>query len=211
MSNDNSNTFGIADLFALMTLCALAAAFAAPFIPSLGKDSSRNLLLIFGFQVFFFCGAFGKSLASRQHVLKIAGEKLGQAYTGNLKWRHWPVVYSLALTATFVLLQLGFAIVSAMTTTSLISSMVYNVQLSLFGGHAVARYMWRAFPSTLEFYEGGVISSGTHLNTWEECQLRRSQLFDDRIVVVTGSKGFQDTKLAQVSSELRSKLERYLK
>lgn len=210
MANEDSQTFGIVDLFALMTLCALAAAFAAPFIPSLGKDASRFLLLILVVQVIFFCGAFGKSLASRQAVLKIAGEKWGRAYTGNLKWRHWPVVYSLLLTAIFVLLQLGFAIVSAKTTISPITSVIYNVQLSLFGGHAVARYLWRAFPGTLEFYEGGIILSGVHLCAWDDVQLRPSKLFADRIVVVLGPTGFQDTKLAHIGPELRDKIKRYV-
>ncbi len=210
MANDNSNTFGILDLFALMTLCALAMAFATPFIQSLGKAPSRNLVFVLWLQLVFFVGAFGMSLASRQKALRIAGAKLGRGYLGNLKWRHWPVVCSLIQTTIFAFLQLGFAIVTSMAVVSLLGSIIYNVQLSLFGGHAVARYMWRAFPGTIDFYEGGILFSGTCLCTWDECQLRPSKIYEDRVVVVYGSKGVQDTKLAKVDAELRAKLEPYI-
>jgi hypothetical protein len=204
------STFGIIDLFALMTLTAVAVAAAAPFFQTLGKTAARDLIIIFVLQLLLFVGGLGRMLGLRKLVLDQAGPKLGTVYVGNLSWRHWPLVYSLLLMTGFAIAQLLVAFLIA-KTTSTFGSLITCIQLALFGGYATARYLWRTFPCTAELCENGIISGGTFFYPWSDCKVRPSKFFKDRMVIVFRGNGLQDTKVVHIPRTLREKLDAVLR
>ena len=44
--------------------------------------------------------------------------------------------------------------------------------------------VWRVYPEAIEFFENGVVWWGGNLHDWRQVDLRESQVFKDRFVVV---------------------------
>ena len=44
--------------------------------------------------------------------------------------------------------------------------------------------VWRVYPEAIEFFENHVVSWGVNLHEWRQVDLRQSQVFKDRFVVV---------------------------
>ena len=104
-------------------------------------------------------------------------------------------------------LPLGLALVMVSITNGIL--FLYQLQLGCVTGVALARFLWRVYPNSIEFFEGGVSQGGVTLIPWAQVEVRPSQYFADRLVVVlrpaVGSV-VADTKMAQVSDALREQL-----
>ena len=44
--------------------------------------------------------------------------------------------------------------------------------------------VWGVYPEAIEFFENHVVSWGVNLHEWRQVDLRQSQVFKDRFVVV---------------------------
>jgi hypothetical protein len=88
-------------------------------------------------------------------------------------------------------------------------SAINQLQLGFFTGYAFVRYLWRVYPNSIEFFDNEISLGGTRFFPWSHVELRASQLFKDRIVVVIrhpGSSIGGDAKMAQVTSALRDRV-----
>jgi hypothetical protein len=182
--------FGIIDLVAAITLAALILAIAAPFLRALQQQN----LLRFGLSTagqLLACGiAYAYAAYRRSGVLAQAGNRLAIGYTGTLAWRNWPLTKSITLMLLLAVGQLAFAILFSLAQSPqspLFGSFVHQIQLGVILGFAIARFVWRVYPGAIEFFEDGVVMGGLSLTAWEQIEIRKSQFFDDRMVIVVRS------------------------
>jgi hypothetical protein len=115
------------------------------------------------------------------------------------------MVYMLLL----AMAQIGLALVAVAVATEHPFLLFYQLQLGCIAGMAFARFLWRVYPNSIEFFAHGISLSGVTLIPWAQVELRRSQYFADRLVVVlrpAANSIVGDTKLVQVSAPLREQL-----
>jgi hypothetical protein len=208
----NPRQFRIIDLFAVLTLAALLAAMAAPFLRAMPPDKLTMLLIVALCQVVVTGGTMIHAAHRRQQLLDRSGERIGIGYCGAVRWRHWPLFKSILSMVFLAAAQFGVALVFAVVLTGetpVPTFLVYQLQLGYVTGRALSRYMWRVYPSAMEFFANGVAVSGTSFVEWERAEVRRSQFFSDRVVVVmrpeVGSIA-GGTIIVQVSDTLRDEL-----
>ncbi|PHR95700.1 MAG: hypothetical protein COA78_29760 [Blastopirellula sp.] len=207
--SNNPRKFSLIDLFALVTLAGLLSAMAAPYLRELPAEKHGILLLEIFLQVTMLGVSLAYAVHSRKKVLVQSGKKVGYAFCGQIRWQHWPVIKSCLFMSLIALLQLAFAmfIVLAPSNTIHFSNLlIYHIQIGGFVGFAYARYLWRVYPSSIEFFENGIALGGTRFIPWANVTLRNSQFFEDRIAVVYRIQQAGDTKMAQVSDEFRVEL-----
>ena len=87
--------------------------------------------------------------------------------------------------------------------------LLMQFQLCSFAGYAFARFLWRAYPGAIEFFDNGIAAGGITFYSWANVDVRTSHLFADRLIVVlrdpSGSAS-ACTKMAQVSDTLREQI-----
>jgi hypothetical protein len=85
-------------------------------------------------------------------------------------------------------------------------ALLYQFQLAMFSGFWFARYLWRVYPNSMEFFDHGVSIGGTTFLPWQQVELRPSRYFADRMVLVlrpAADSVTAQTRLAQVPDALR--------
>ncbi len=255
----NPQQFRLMDLFALTTLVALVSAMVAPLLRGLESDYRNLLLRIVGFQLLLAAGTIVYYARKRKRLLDKAGTRIGSAFCGQFRWRYWPLVRTVATILFVASIQLLFATVMAISILDSgqifgpISMMIdglpvshrvlhylhylsfldflFYFQYSFSVGYVFSLYRWRVYPSTLEFFEHGIVRKGLYLTPWKCIEIRPSAFFDDKIAIVVrssplaiknhASPDFLDPKdaagdsldvvagtltMAQVSDELREKV-----
>ncbi|GAB5402105.1 MAG: hypothetical protein Aurels2KO_03360 [Aureliella sp.] len=201
-----AGALGIIDIFVLTTLVALAAAVAAPFFQALDRQEFGYAVTTLTLQLTLVVATVVYLCRQRGKAISLAGMPLARVYVGTFRWRHWPLVFALTQLTGLAAAQLVVAYAMSQTNNSYYSAINW-IQTSLFSGYVVARYMWRAFPCTIELFENGVISGSTFLS-WSECDVRNSTIYPGRIVIVLKSKDLKDTLVAHASEDLRNELKR---
>lgn len=205
----NALQFRLIDLFAIVTLCALVLAMAAPFLRRVPPDEYVTLFAVGCGQLLTVVIVMRWAASKRNKLLRKSGARIGIGYCGEIPWKHWPVARSLLTMLFIAMLQVSFALgVTAGSRAESLSPgmLIYEVQLCALVGLAIPRFVWRVYPNSMEFFENGVSLSGINLVPWKLISVRDSQFFPDRIVVVVrsedGSMG-ADTFLVQVAHRLR--------
>jgi hypothetical protein len=181
--------FGLIDLFALLTLAALVSAMAAPLVRHAQTLNREVLLLVIGFQVLVAAGAVIFAAGHRRGLLAIAGRRIAIVYSGQLNWRHWPLVKSMITMTALAAAQLGMALLLAFFATDSKQSpnivvWLYYIQLACVTGYAFSRFLWRVYPNAIEFFEGGISADAVTLVPWEWAEVRPSRFHQDPVVVV---------------------------
>ena len=203
--------FGLIDLFAIVTLAALLSAMATPYLRTMPAENLGRLLVVSSIQLIITAGTIAFAANRRKQLLDKSGQRIGVAYCTELRWRHWPIVKSSILMLFFACAQLCFALTFATESIGKAVSVyvVYQLQLGGFTGFALARCMWRVYPGSIEFFDNGVALRGTVFFPWSRVDVRPSQLFTGRIVVVlrqaVGSPG-GETKVAHVTDSQREQV-----
>lgn len=199
--------FSLSDMFAMVTLAALMFAMAAPLLREMQPESTPRLLAVAGVQLLIVAGAILLATSKRRKLLERSGRRIGVAYCGEARWRHWPLAKSWLAMIALAAIQLFLALMYATDPDDhLLSFLMFRLQLGCFAGFAFSRYLWRAYPSMLEFFDNGVSIGGITFFPWAQVDVRDSRLFDDRIVVVLRPAPHSvaaDTRVAQVSAVLR--------
>ena len=206
----NPRQFRVIDIVALVSLAALVAAMAAPIVRWMSTGDQIKFLLVMLAQLVITTIAFVGAVYMRTRLLKRAGRRIYIGYCGAFEWRHWPAVKSCIAMGVVAAIQL--AIAAALTQDMLrfgFAATMAQLQIALVAGFALARFIWRVYPSAMEFFENGVALTGVVFLDWEQVDLRSSQTFPDRIVVVVRpipkSKG-GETKIVQVSDAVQEEL-----
>lgn len=83
--------FSLSDLFAIVTLAALVFAMAAPFLREMQSDHVARLIAVTGVQTAPVAGAIAVAATRRRKLLQMSGRRIGTAYCGEGRWRHWPL------------------------------------------------------------------------------------------------------------------------
>ncbi len=204
--------FNIIDLFAMLTIAALLLAVAAPYLRELSTEGLLQLSLTTLVQSVIAIGAIVLLSAQRRSLLAGSGRRLGMAYCGEGKWRHWPAIYSVLVMLLVAGAQLALSI--GLTTLKhdhhgMRIHYLSQIQLAITCGYVMSRFMWRLYPNTIEFFENGVSFNGLSLKPWNAIELRPSELYSDRVVVVLRPPGKAFAvvrKMARVNDALRSVL-----
>lgn len=203
--------FSLADLFATVTIAALLFALAGPFLRGMQAENRYRLLAVAGIQLLLIPGMVVFAAARRGKQLGKSGKRLGIAYCGEIRWRHWPLFKCSLLMLTLALLQLFLALLLTFSGSGKelsLNFLLFELQLGWFTGLAIARYFWRVYPGGIEFFDRGVCLGGLSFYPWEQVDLRPSQFFRDRIVVVVRTAVGSvdgDTVVAQVTDDLRQR------
>lgn len=201
--------FSIIDLFALITFAAILLAVFAPVVRLMDPDKRAQALVPLSVQLFALVGACAYRVARRHELIRLAGKRLGVAFYGSGSWKHGPYVKSivilLMLAAFQIIVAISITVGEVQPTTMVLNTLQLTYALSMFA----VNFLWRVYPSTLEFFENGVVLHGSVLTTWKHVELRDSQFFDDRVVLVLKPQGTigTDTKMARVSASLRASVE----
>jgi hypothetical protein len=208
----NPRQFRIIDLFALTTLAALVSAMAAPFARAMPREHLTKFLVVAFCQLLVVATAIVLAAHSRNRLLQASGERIGIAYCGALKWAHWPlfksISYMLLLAAAQLTLAVSFALFPIAETPTP-HYIVFQLQLGYFAGLSFTRFLWKVYPNAIEFFDHGLALGGTKLVRWDQVEVRRSQLFTDRVVVVVRPEHGSIaglTRTAQFPSWLMDKL-----
>ena len=210
--HSNPRQFQLIDIFAGITLVALLTAMIAPFLRELDNDV-RNRLFVSGLlQLALVIGTFVFATSQRQKLLNKSGRHLGTVFYASIKWRHWPTIKSACLMLLLGAIQIAVASAIAVNPSKshamYPTHIIYQIQLAAIFGYAIARFMWRVYPASLELFENGIARGGVRFDDWKHVELRTSQFFEDRIAVVYkpgGSMG-SETLMAQISPELRDEV-----
>jgi hypothetical protein len=109
--------FGVIDLFALMTLAALASAMLAPFVRAMQTENQLRLLL--GAILQFGTAAIATvwAITRRRKLLEQSGPRIGIGYCGQIRWPLWPVVKSMVYMLLLAMVQIGLALVAVAVAT----------------------------------------------------------------------------------------------
>ena len=84
--------FRIFDLFTIITLAAFAFAILVPVLQQIRSEHLWIGLGALGIQFASATATFA-ALAKRRHgMLRQTGERIGVVFSGELPWKHWPVV-----------------------------------------------------------------------------------------------------------------------
>ena len=153
-------------------------------------------------------------------MLGRTGQRIGVAFSGELPWKHWPVVKCGLIVAAAGLLQFVISLSLLFMFQSredfapviAILFLLYSLQLGYFFGSSISQFHWRSYPGVIEFYEHGITLDGRTLTPWDRVALRDSKLYDDRIVLVsdaTNLAGVRTTQTARVTDSLRKQLRSY--
>jgi hypothetical protein len=201
--------FGLIDLFAIVTVAALLSAMLAPFVRELKSEHRNRMVGLAVFQLAIAAGTIAFSVRNRKRLLEKTGRRITVAYCGEVEWRHWPVFVSLAFMLVLAVSQSFLAFAFATNSQRTFGLLIYQFQLGCFTGWTIARCMWRAYPNSIEFFENGIALGATTFFPWTQIDLRPSQFFADRIVVVyrPAVPAFGgNTEMAQVPKSLHPKL-----
>ena len=154
--------FGVIDLFAFVTLAALVSAMAAPFLREMQAEKRVRLLVVASFQLVVTTGTIAFAVYQRKKLLEKAGWRIGIAYCGEIRWRHWPAVKSVVYMLLLASAQLCLAMMFATEVVELPAPyfLVYEIQLGCISGMAFARFLWRVYPNSMEFFEQGISLRG---------------------------------------------------
>lgn len=200
------------DLFAIVTLAGLVSAMVAPFLREMQTENRNTLFGVAIFQLVVTAGAIAFAVNQRKKLLEKSGRRIGIAYCGEIRWRLWPVIKSSIYMILLATAQLCLALVFA---TGLIGDvrnpvvLMNQLQLGCIAGFAFARYLWRVYPNSMEFFDNGISLHGMTFIPWAQIDLRSSKYSADRIVVVLRpavTSVVADTKTAQVTDALRDRL-----
>jgi hypothetical protein len=206
--------FRVIDLLALTTLAALVLAMAAPILRTVQEGNRLKLLALVSFQLVVTGVAVAYAAYSRGRLLEMSGQRIAVGYQGTIRWRHWPVVKSSLLMLLLANWQLGCAALSTTAPTGewfrpSPGFFAFQLQLGFFSGFAFARFLWRVYPSAIEFFENGVALAGMRFIPWQQVDVRPSQYFSDRLVVVVrpaAGSAVASTRLAQVPAAARERI-----
>lgn len=183
----NPRQFGIVDLFAVLTVGALVSAIVAPFVRAMTPANRGNLFAIAVVQLAVVTFTVVEGANRRGKLLQQAGRRTGIGYCGTVRWQRWPLFKSILGMLSIAGAQLGFSILFAMGppgTQPFPNLLLYQLQLGYFTGCALSRLHWRVYPNAMEFFENGIALNGVRFVPWSLIQVRPSQHFPDRVVVV---------------------------
>lgn len=203
--------FRLLDLFTEVTLFAVVFAIL---IPVLRRISIEHLLVGVGAIVVQLASAIATFVAlaiRRNRMLRRSGKWLGVAFSGDVQWKHWPVVKCGLMIAGAGCLQFAVSLYFMLEPWRIYSPilLLYSLQLGYFFGSSISRLHWRSYPGVIEFYEHGITLDGRTLTPWNRVELRESSKFSDRIVLVSDAANISSsrtTQTAQVAGALRKHL-----
>ena len=202
--------FTLFDIFAAMTLAAILLAMFVPWIRWMKPDQRMRLLIPMGLQFFMLVGAAALAIHRRRTLVEKGGRRFGIAFFGTAKWSGWLPIKSILLMVLLAVLQIFIAIGMSFTPEHSMVTLINSAQLAFVLAHFGVNFLWRVYPTTLEFFESGVASSG-QLFPWSDVEVRDSQFFADRIGVMLTPKGANFasfTRMARVSEALRKEIDR---
>ena len=201
--------FGIIDLFTMVTFAAVLFAIACPFIRDLPETRVQSLYMFAAIQTMAVVGAFLFASNRRTQLHKNAGARLCVGFCGQGTWKHWPMALSGLAMLICAVVQVGFIMVLLYFPFGLMNPILL-IQLCAWSGWTLARYFWRVFPNSIEYFEKGIALGGTKFIPWSSVTVRPSALFPNRIVTVyrhgTPPNTVGDTKVVQVPEEYRQYL-----
>ena len=186
---------------AAVALVSLLAAIAAPFIRPLQSDGLLWFCVGILIQVGFAVGVAISKIRTRRKLIRSLGERIAVGHCSRIRWKHWPILKNLiALVFCSVLLLLS-ALCCAGVSWGALDPLWTRFESSpipiyigfifiwwrLIGMSTGEQYMvcvWRVYPEAIEFFENRLVSWGFNLHEWRQVDLRQSQVFKDRFVVV---------------------------
>jgi len=211
-ANDQLLQFNLSLLFSLITLGAFVAAIITPILRDAENISYGRIAFFLGLQLIGMVTYCLWALKRRKKMLSECGQRLGIGYCGVLRWRHWPFIKSWMSTLFVSLIQFGLALL--FSTLPLHPGMfmywIYLIQLGIHSGMVFSNLLWKNYPSSITFYENGILSPMKIYLPWDKVTVRPSRLYPDRMVVVihpdaNGMLG--DTKVVQAPRALRERVQ----
>ncbi|MCA9187457.1 MAG: hypothetical protein R3E01_04295 [Pirellulaceae bacterium] len=201
--------FRILELFGWVTIAALVCAMVAPFVRNLSGRQLTTLGASVVFQLAVIVSTLIYLAGRRQEVLRNTGRRMGVGFLGRMRWQHGPLAMSvlgmLVLGVGQLAIAISLAIFDAMKNQPL-AIPVYQVQFAVYTGSMISRFRWKLYPNAVEFFEHGVVFDGRRLIEPERIDLRASEMYRDRVVLVVRPKPNSvvgDTKVVQIPDELR--------
>lgn len=208
--------FRILDLFTAVTLAAVAFAILVPLLSRFSAQYLLTGVAAIGVQLVSATATFISLAVRRRRMLQRTGERFGVAYSGEVVWRHWPIVRCCLLIFGAGLLQFAISLVFVFVMRYQLSFklfapilLLYSLQLGYFFGAFISQLHWRSYPGFIEFYENGVTLDGRTLTPWRRVCVRESSIDPNRIVLVsdaTNVPNSRSTHIAYVSKALRKQL-----
>lgn len=199
------------DLFAFLTVAAVILAIAAPYLRGIKSDHLGKWIALTSIQLILAVTVFLFATQKRQQLVKPLGKSFGIAYGGFLRGRNLAPFSSMLqmLAAASFQLCLAWYFTVGPDELSLYRIgflLCYQIQLGFVAGYAAARFMWRVYPSAVEFYPHGIVFHGTSLVPWTQVEVRTNRSSEDKLTLVIRQDPRSpagETKSVQASTSLQ--------
>lgn len=184
-TNDDhkSGQFSLIDIFAAMTFSAILIAMFAPYVRAIDPAKRAGLIWPFILQIVILLVAGGYAFRRRQGLVEEGGKRFGVVYCGSSRGKQWPALRTCLLLLLLGVFQMALVVAAVFAGNAFLS--IQTIQISLVFCNIVVRFIWRAYPGTIELFENGIIT-GDQLIAWKEVDVRPSQFHNDRVTMVFG-------------------------
>lgn len=210
IDDKRAQQFTLFDVFAAITLASILLAMFVPWIRWMKPEHRMRMLFPLGMQLLMLLAATTFTFFRRRALVERSGKRFGVAFFGTANWSGWLPIKSLLLMTSLATIQLLISIGLAYTRDHSIMTLFNSAQISFVLAHFGVNFLWRVYPSTLEFFQHGVVNGG-QLFPWSGIEIRESQFFNDRVSITLKSPGSSVatiTRMARVSDELRNEIVR---